>query len=176
MNKVLYIAEGEIEERFITFLTQNDFIQTGRFKKFNLMQDELKDQDSLLTKKIDKAFCILDTDVVSKENISNLISNLKKLKKICSSDIWTLIQYRNFEDEIKFILNCNNLAKFLNIPYNTTKDIKTFLAQSIHYEKYITKENILRYCTRPDSFKEELKIYNQSTSKIRITSIEKCML
>ena len=175
MNKILYIAEGEIEERFIKFLTQNDFIQMGRFKKFNLMQNKLKDSDSLLTNKIDKAFCILDTDVVSAENISNLIFNLKKLKGIYRDNIFTLIQYQNFEDEIKFILSCNNLSKLFNTP-NTTKDIKTFLAQSIHYEKYITKENILRYCTRPDSFKEELKKCNQITSKIHIDSIKKCIL
>lgn len=175
MSKVLYIAEGEIEERFIKFLTQNNFIQMGRFKKFNLTQNRLKDSDSPLTTKIDKAICILDTDVISATIFSNLIFNLKKLKEICSNCVIILIQYKNFEDELRFVLNNDNLTKLFHLP-NTTKDLKKFLAQSVNYEKYIVKENLCRYCTRPDSFKEELKKYGKNFSKIHIESIEKCMI
>lgn len=175
MLKILYIAEGEIEERFITFLTQNDFIQSGRFKKFNLMQDRLKNNDSLLMKKVDKIYCILDTDVINSDNISNLIFNLGKLKDICSSSVLNLIQYKNFEGELRFILNCNDLSDLFKLPYKSTKDLKTFLAQKIVYRNYINKENLLRYCTRSDNFKQELKKYNQKFP-INIVSIEKCVV
>ena len=50
MDKVLYIGEGEIEERFFDFLNQNDFIQPGRFRKFNLMQEKLSGVSDILKK------------------------------------------------------------------------------------------------------------------------------
>ena len=99
MSKILYIAEGEIEKRFIDFLKHEEFIVAGRFAKFNLMQDKLKESNDILTRKMDKIFCILDTDVV---NISNLLFNLKKLADICPKNIFTLIQNRNFEDETNY--------------------------------------------------------------------------
>lgn len=102
MTKILYIAEGEIEERFITFLVQNNFIQCGRFLKFNLLQNRLKDSSNILRSKKDRIYCILDTDVVSPDNISNLIFNSKKIMTICKNNVFFLIQKRNFEDELKF--------------------------------------------------------------------------
>lgn len=172
MAKILYIAEGEIEERFINFLKQADLIQTGRFKKFNLMQNQLKDSSNILAQNVDAVYCILDTDLVAQDNLDNLVFNLKKLAGICPKSVFCLVQNQNFEDELKFLLDCGDLGKFFKLPYNTTKDLKTYLAQSINYEKFISKKNLIRYCNRFESFAEKVQAVNQ----IRIVSVEKCMI
>lgn len=172
MAKVLYIAEGEIEGRFINFLKQADLIQTGRFKKFNLMQNQLKDSSNILTQKFDDIYCILDTDLAAPDNIDNLVFNLKKLAGLHPKSVFCLVQNKNFEDELKFLLDCGDLGKFFKLPHNTTKDLKTYLAQSVNYEKFISKENLIRYCSRFENFAEKVKF----ASQIRIVSVEKCML
>lgn len=176
MNNILYIAEGETEERFIKFLTQNDFIRAGKFKKFNLMQDKLTDRNSILASKVSGVYCILDTDLISPDNVSNLFFNLKKLKGICRNGIFSLIQNKNFEDELKFVFCCKDLGKLFNLTHNTTKDLKLFLTQKVNYKNYITEEKLQRYCSRPQDFQEALKNLNQSADKIRIVNIEKCIL
>ena len=64
MNNVLYIVEGETEEYFLEYLKKESLIVPGRFAKFNLMQDVLKATDIILTNRVGKVFCILDTDCV----------------------------------------------------------------------------------------------------------------
>lgn len=170
MSKILYIAEGEIEERFINFLKQNALIKSGRFKKFNLMQEKLKNNNSILTKKVTTVYCILDTDITTPENISTLIFNLNKLAEVCLRHVFCLVQNKNFEDELKFILNCHDLGAFFKLPHNTTKDIKTYLAQAVNYSRHISRTNLNRYCSRSENFKTTIQ-----NSKIPIVSIEKCM-
>ena len=170
MNKILYIAEGEIEERFINFLKQNALIKSGQFKKFNLMQEKLKDNNSILMKKVATVYCILDTDITTPENISTLIFNLKKLAEVCLRRVFCLIQNKNFEDELKFILNCHDLGAFFKLPHNTTKDIKTYLAQTVNYRRHISRTNLTRYCSRSENFQTTIQ-----NSKITIVPIEKCM-
>lgn len=176
MAKILYIAEGEIEERFITFLVQNDFIQCGRFLKFNLMQNRLKDSNNILRSKKDKIYCFLDADLVSPDNISNLIFNSKKIMTICKNNVFFLIQNKNFEDELKFLLDCNDLGNFFKLPHNTTKDLKTYLAQTVNYKKIISKKNLIRYCSRYKFFKELLTAQGQNSPKINIIPISNCMI
>lgn len=88
MTKILYIGEGEIEKRFFDFLNQNDFIQTGRFRKFNLMQEKLPDASELLKNKMGKVYCVLDTDCIETTNFDTLIQNIKLLKRICPVNIF----------------------------------------------------------------------------------------
>lgn len=176
MLKILYIAEGEIEERFINFLSQNNFIQSGRCLKFNLMQNYLKDNSNILRLRKDKIYCILDTDVLLADNITKLICNLKKLRNACGNNVCLLIQNKNFEDELKFILNCSNLGKFFHLPYNTTKDLKEYLAQDVDYQKIISKENLSRYCNRYEFFQEVLKNQGQLSTRVKIISIKNCMI
>lgn len=170
MNEILYIAEGEIEERFINFLTRNSLIRLGRFKKFNLMQEKLKNSSNILTKKVSAVYCILDTDVVKPENITTLDFNLKKLAEICPKCVFCLVQNKNFEDELKFILDCRDLGIFFKLPHNTTSNLKTYLAQKVNYSKYVSRENLIRYCSRVEDFTAEVQYF-----KVRIVSIEKCM-
>lgn len=176
MTKILYIDEGEIEERFITFLVQNNFIQCGRFLKFNLLQNRLKDSSNILRSKKDRTYCILDTDVVSPDNISNLIFNSKKIMTICKNNVFFLIQKRNFEDELKFLLDCNDLGNFFKLPHNTTKDLKTYLAQTVNYQKIISKENLIRYCSRHSFFQKLLATQGQIFQKINIIPIDSCLV
>ena len=175
MSRILYVAEGEIEERFINFLKQHEFIPAGRFAKFNLMQDRLKDTSGILTKKVSKIYCILDTDIVNEENISNLIFNVKKLTEICPHDIFNLVQNKNFEDELRYILDYHDLGKLFNLPHNTTKDLKKYLAQTIKYENYISDKNLIKYCSRSECFKEALKGIQQSIYKLKIISAREIM-
>ena len=170
MNSTLYIAEGEIEGRFINFLIQTALVRPGRFKKFNLMQEKLKDSNIILMKKVSAVYCILDTDVASSENIAVLVFNLGKLAEICRKRVFCLIQNKNFEDELKFILNCRDLGAFFKLSHNTTKDLKTYLAQTVNYSKRISRENLIRYGSRAENFKTVVQ-----DSKIIIVSIEKCM-
>lgn len=163
MGVIFYIAEGEIEERFFDFLKHGGFIRPGRFKKFNLTQNDLKDNSNILTTKVKQIFCILDTDCVDMEKLFN---NISKLEKICGNNVQMLIQNKNFEGELRYMLDCNDLFNFFKLPHHTTKDLKKYLAQDVDYSKFLSKDNLLRYCCRPNEsihhkniihFKEILK-------------------
>ena len=174
-GNALYIGEGKIEKRFLEFLNQSDFIQLGRFKEYRLMQDKLSMSDSLLARKRSKIFCILDTDCVEASNFSTLIHNVKMLKGICDGRVFLLIQNKNFEDELSYILDCKNLCEQFNLPHKTHKDLKTYLSQSVNYEKLISKHNLLRYCCRPDIFRVALENNNQKIDDASIILFEYCM-
>ena len=122
MTKVLYIGEGEIEERFFGFLNQNDFIQPGRFRKFNLMQTKLLRSNDLLKSFRDKVYCVLDTDCIETTNFDTLFHNVKMLRSICSGNVFLLIQNKNFEDELSYVLECKNLCEKFNLKHSTRKD------------------------------------------------------
>ncbi len=119
MTKVLYIGEGEIEERFFGFLNQNDFIQPGRFRKFNLMQTKLLRSNDLLKSFRDKVYCVLDTDCIETTNFDTLFHNVKMLRSICSGNVFLLIQNKNFEDELSYVLECKNLCEKFNLKHST---------------------------------------------------------
>ena len=174
MSTVFYIVEGEIEKRFIQALQQMSWIQIGRVLKFNLMQEILKDTNNILTRKIHKIYCIIDTDCAETSNIEKLCFNLKKLRSICQNNIFCLVQNKSFEDELKYLLDCNDLAKVFKLKYNSLKDIKTYLSQTVKYEGYITKENLVRYCSRSEDF--TLLLNHQNKSQIKIITFEKCLI
>lgn len=157
MARILYIAEGEIEERFFDFLKVSDFICSGRFRKFNLMQERLSGASDILKKIMDKVYCVLDTDCIEKVNFDTLVYNIGLLKRICPRNIFLLIQNKNFENELSYVLECKNLCGKFNLKHNTQKDLKRHLAQSVSYVGIISKENLVRYCRRPEEFKAELK-------------------
>ncbi len=176
MAKVLYIAEGKIEERFFDFLKRNDFIQSGRFREFNLMQDKLSGSNDLLKKIMDKVYCVLDTDCIDKTNFDTLLHNLGMLKSICPRNIFLLIQNKNFEDELSYVLECKNLCDKFNLKYSSEKDLKKHLAQAVNYLGIISRKNLIRYCRRPDEFKDELKNQKQKLDDKKIVLFESsCM-
>ena len=177
MTKVLYIGEGEIEERFFDFLNQNDFIQPGRFRKFNSMQKILSGASELLKSKMDKVYCVLDTDCIEAINFDTLIQNIKLLKRICPRNIFLLIQNKNFEDELSYVLECKNLCERFKLKHGTQSDLKRHLAsKSIKYDRIISRENLVRYCRRPEEFKDELKNQKQKLNDKKIVLFESsCM-
>lgn len=176
MTKILYIGEGEIEKRFFDFLNQNDFIQTGRFRKFNLMQEKLPDASELLKNKMGKVYCVLDTDCIETTNFDTLIQNIKLLKRICPVNIFLLIQNKNFGDELSYVLECKNLCERFKLKHSTQSDLKRHLAQSVSYSRIISKNNLVRYCRRPEEFKDELKKQEQKLDGKKIVLFESsCM-
>ena len=176
MAKVLYIGEGEIEERFFDFLNQNDFIQTGLFKRLNLMQKKLSGSNDLLKKIMDKVYCVLDTDCIETTNFDTLLHNVKMLRSICPRNIFLLIQNKNFEDELSYVLECKNLCERFKLKHSTQSDLKRHLAQSVSYSRIISKKNLIRYCRRPEDFKTELKNQNKNSLERKIVLFESsCM-
>ena len=176
MDKVLYIGEGEIEERFFDFLNQNNFIRLGRFRKFNLMQEKLSGARDILKKIMDKVYCVLDTDCIEATNFDTLIQNIKLLKRICPRNIFLLIQNKNFEDELSYVLECKNLCDRFKLKHSTKKDLKKYLAQSVSYSRIISKNNLVRYCQRPEEFKDELKNRHHKSLERKIVLFESsCM-
>ena len=125
----------------------------GRFRKFNLMQDKLSSSSDLLKKIMDKVYCVLNTDCVAATNFRTLAHNVKLLKSICPVNIFLLIQNKNFEDELSYVPECNNLCDKFNLKHSSQKDLKRHLAQSVSYSKIVSKENLTRYCRRPDEKK-----------------------
>ena len=59
-SDVLYIVEGEIEERFFRQMIRLYYIRPGRIKIFNIMQNELSNSDNIMMKKYDLIFCVID--------------------------------------------------------------------------------------------------------------------
>lgn len=156
MDRILYIVEGEIEIRFFDFLTKNNLIQPGKRKLFNLMQERLLYTNDIFTKKEwKKIFAVLDTDRVDKCNIETLTYNVSMLKKICARHLYLLIQNKNFEDELQYMLSCRSLqslAQALECRHHSRHDIKTFLSQTVRYSGLISIEHLQRYCKRQDTF------------------------
>lgn len=175
MNKVLYLAEGEIEKYFLEYLKKESLIVPGKFSKFNLMQDVLKATDRILTNRVDKVFCILDTDCVDIIFLENLRKNFKSLGEISKSKIRLLIQKENFEGELKFIFETNDLGKFFGLKNRTDADVKRHLAGEVNYSKYITKEKLRRYCSRYTFFQDFIREKNFKLAKSEFVSIEACM-
>lgn len=176
MTRILYIAEGEIEERFFDFLKVSDFICSGRFRKFNLMQEKLSGASDILKKLMDRVYCVLDTDCIEATNFDTLIQNIKLLKRICPVNIFLLIQNKNFEDELSYVLECKNLCERFKLKHSTQSDLKRHLAQSVSYSRIISKNNLERYCRRPKEFKDELKNRHHKSLERKIVLFESsCM-
>ena len=72
MTKILYVMEGEIEDRFILQMQRMKKLSLGRRIKFNLMQREIKHSDNIMTAKYDKVACILDTDESGPHELTKL--------------------------------------------------------------------------------------------------------
>ena len=116
-----------------------------------------------MKKIMDKVYCVLD--------------NIKLLKRICPVNIFLLIQNKNFEDELSYVLECKNLCERLKLKHSTQSDLKRHLAsKSVKYDRIISRENLVRYCQRPQEFKAELKKQKQNSVEKRIALFESsCM-
>lgn len=175
MTKILYVMEGEIEDRFILQMQRMKKLSLGRRIKFNLMQREIKHSDNIMTAKYDKVACILDTDESGPHELNKLQHNVKMLKQIAKSGILIMAQRYNFEDELKRMSGNNRLNEILNLKKSGLKDVKKFLAQDVDYSA-LRNVDFLKYISRTNDFYEELKTCGISFSKnVKfITSMEQC--
>lgn len=175
MTKILYVMEGEIEDRFILQMQRMKKLSLGRRIKFNLMQREIKHSDNIMTAKYDKVACILDTDESGPHELNKLQHNVKMLKQIAKSGILIMAQRYNFEDEFKRMSGNNRLNEKLNLKKSGLKDVKKFLAQDVDYSA-LRNVDFLKYISRTNDFYEELKTCGISFSKnVKfITSMEQC--
>lgn len=175
MTKILYVMEGEIEDRFILQMQRMGKLSLGKRIKFNLMQREIKQSDNIMTAQYDKVVCILDTDESGPHELVKLQHNIKMLKQIAKSGILIMAQRYNFEDELKRMSGNNRLNEILNLKKSGLKDVKKFLAQDVDYSA-LRNVDFLKYISRTNDFYEELKTCGISFSKnVKfITSMEQC--
>jgi len=175
MIKILYVMEGEIEDRFILQMQRMKKLSLGKRIKFNLMQREIKQSDNIMTAQYDKVACILDTDESGPHELAKLQHNVKMLKQIAKSGILIMAQKYNFEDELKRMFGSNKLNELLNLKKSGLKDVKKFLAQDVDYSA-LRNVDFLKYISRTNDFYEELKTCGISFSKnVKfITSMEQC--
>lgn len=153
MNKVIYIAESQIEDKFFEQMRENDLFVPGKIFIFNLMQGKLKHSSNILTKKVKEVNAVIDTDIINEGNLENLYHNLKILKSIGTVRIW--IQNKNFEDELCYVMQCKNitaLGNLFKLKNITLRGLKLYLSQDIRYMEYISMENVKRYCVRGEVF------------------------
>lgn len=172
MGRIIYIVEGEIEERFLKQKIRFNDIIAGKVYVFNLMQKLISDSSCIMTRKCDKVFCILDTDVVEKKNMEYLQKNCKKLKEL-SNNIFLMAQTKNFEDELRFMLNTKDIASTLGIKYANVRTIKLFLAQTVEYSR--VELDLNKYCQRAIDFEETIKHHGICLVKgVRIADVSQC--
>lgn len=150
---IKYIAEGETEATFIEQMQLMNNIPAGRKYKFNLMQAKLKQTNDILTKKCDRIYCVIDTDVAENINLINLQYNLKAISKICKSII-VLAQWHNFEDELRYMANKSNLSVVFVQKFQGNADLKKYLHQTVDYSKYQQSLLFTRYCNRSNKLIE----------------------
>ncbi len=143
---MLYIVEGEIEERFFRQMIRLYYIRPGRIKIFNIMQNELSNSDNIMMKKYDLIFCVIDSDCIQRDNLNKFCNNIKKLKTI--GKVIVFVQDKNFEQELCRMLQVVDLKKF----FKYRGHIKEYLAKEVEYSKIINKEKLKTYCTSPENF------------------------
>ena len=153
MDTCLYVAEGEIEKRFLTELKQLECIIPGKFCKFNLMQKRVKNSDNIMAKHYSRIICIIDTDCAETVQLDNLKYNLNALTSICEK-LDVMVQNKNFEDELKRLMNTNNLLTAFNQKFEGIKDLKKFLSQKINYNNYLGVDRLFLYCQKYQGFEQ----------------------
>lgn len=176
MNKLLYIMEGEIEERFVFQMQKLNNLMPGKRMKFNLMQKKIKQTDNIMTSQFDKIICILDTDLSGENELKKLSFNVTMLKQIAKSSILIAAQIYNFEDELKRMAGTNKLHETLNLKNASLKDIKKFLAQNINYSN-MKNIDFSKYISKTNDFYEKIIAPHNIvfSGKVKfITSMEQC--
>lgn len=153
MDTCLYVAEGEIEKRFLTELKQIGYIVPGKFCKFNLMQKRVKNSDNIMAKHYSRIICIIDTDCAESVQLDNLKYNIDALTSICEK-LEVMVQNKNFEDELKRLMNRSNLLTAFNQKFEGIKDLKKFLSQKISYAKCLDKNRVSLYCQKYQEFEQ----------------------
>lgn len=155
MSRVIYIVEGKTESVFIKQMIDLDYTEPGKVFELNLMQQKIKPTDNIMSRKVALVNAVIDTDVAYAVNLECLKHNIKILTSIGKVKLW--IQNSNFEEELCYMLRCNNIAALGNkfsLKNPSLRWVKNYLAQSVRYANYIKREDFSRYCVRSDKFGE----------------------
>lgn len=153
MGTCLYVAEGEIEKRFLTEIKQLEYFVPGKFMKYNLMHNRIKYSDSIMAKKYSRIICVIDTDCLDPIQLKTLEHNLRMLSEVCRN-IEVMVQNKNFEDELCRLLGKKSLLKVFSKTFDGVKDLKRFLAQNVIYKEYLSTEKLEAYCGKYHEFRD----------------------
>ena len=153
MDICLYVAEGEIEKRFLNELKQLEYFVPGKFSKFNLMQKRIKVTDNIMSKHYSRIICIIDTDCEELPQLENLKYNLQELITVCGR-LEVMVQNKNFEDELIRLMDTDNLLIAFNQKFAGIKELKKFLSQKVIYKNYIDLNRLPEYCKNYHTFKQ----------------------
>lgn len=112
-NRFIYLVEGETEKLLVnTLKSEMKLIEAGNVKKFNVIQDMLKNSNLIDVKPNSIAILIFDTDV---SNIDILLKNINFLKKSSIiKDVICIPQVKNFEDELLRACSIKKITEFIN--------------------------------------------------------------
>lgn len=110
-RKVFYLAEGECEEKLIKALKmQPPLILPGSVKKFNVVQEKIKESRMMQLDPGSEVVLVFDTDI---EETEILKQNIELLKKYCARvEVLTVVQVLNFEDEIERATDVDHAPDF----------------------------------------------------------------
>jgi len=128
MKKVHYFYEGETEEKLLRYLKDNELLNPGRLRKYNLWNTEFKLGKTI--NRNDHLFFFIDTDITT--GLPTFKANIARLK---SFNIRFIIQDKTFEDELCFACGKRSNHTLYKDFYNVTspRDFKT---------KFINENNL----------------------------------
>ena len=130
-DRRVYIGEGQCEENFFRVMVSKGFIAPGRSVVFNLMQERLDHFDNLVTKRYDDYVCCVDTDVMERNNVENLLHNLRILSRI--GRVQLLVQNQKFEHELERMVGSQRFEEMKNSRHNSSHNFKSRLTR----ERYV---------------------------------------
>lgn len=140
MNKIYrYFVEGECEKKLIDSLKIPPYclIKPGKVEVFNVINKITSKQRLLSLKKNTNIILVYDIDV---ENISILDKNVEILKKYKFNNIYHIQSIYNFEDELSFSTNLNDINKMYD-----TNGLSEFKSKFIHQNNLYGKLIELKY-------------------------------
>lgn len=147
-SRRVYIGEGQCEENFFRVMEGKGFIDPGRSAVFNLVQERLDQFDNLVTRRYDEYVCCIDTDVMGKANIKNLLFNLRILLRI--GRVQLLVQNQKFEHELERMVGPQKFQEMKNGRHNSSRNFKSRLTK----EKYVrfTEDKLAVYGSSVEQF------------------------
>lgn len=141
-ERFIYFVEGETEKLLVnTLKSEMKLIESGSVKKFNVIQDLIKNSNLIDIKPGSIVILIFDTDVQKTDILLKNINILNKSSII--KDVICIPQVLNFEDEL--IRSCN-IKKIIEL--TSSKSVKDFKRDfckftPIRLKSTLEKENLI---------------------------------
>lgn len=130
---VQYFVEGDDEKKIVNIL-KNDLkvIIPGRIQKLNVIQNIISDIILRTFKQGTIVVLVFDTDT---NNVNILNKNIEKLEKCRSvSEVITIPQVKNLEDELLYSCNIRRITELLN-----SRSVSDFKSDLIHITNLSSK-------------------------------------